>query len=125
MNPPLTLHHSSSTCDAILIDINDANTPPELLLSAVLQRISQYTTRNQTSTGSAQAAELIEHHLHMLSDLPSLTPVLRATCQQLSEQWASVAEQTAEYAEKLSKPPRSSFITRLIYGARPSSSSTY
>jgi DNA-binding HxlR family transcriptional regulator len=35
---------------------------------------------------------VIEKHLQALSELPELAPVLRATCQQLSEQWATLVD---------------------------------
>jgi len=97
-----------------LIDVNAGNTPPELLVSAVLQRISQYNTRCLETGACAQSAATIEYHLRTLADLPNLAPVLRATCQQLSEQWALVAERATP------KPPRSTstFIARLISGVR-------
>ncbi|WP_228124536.1 hypothetical protein [Glaciimonas soli] len=124
----LTSTPASIAQNAILIDINAIDTPPEMLLSAVLQRISRYITVNQQAAGTTsaqtQAAEMIEHHLHALSELPCLTPVLRATCQQLSEQWTHIAEQVAEHTTTSGKAipssSRPSFIARLIYGDRVS-----
>ncbi|MGS0742363.1 hypothetical protein ACVBEF_11085 [Glaciimonas sp. GG7] len=104
---------STASSNTILININASNISPELLVSAVLQRISQYNTRNH-ETACVQSAATIEYHLRTLADLPSLNPVLRATCQQLSEQWALVAERATP------KTPRSAstFIARLISGVR-------
>ncbi|KAF3998236.1 hypothetical protein HAV38_10910 [Glaciimonas immobilis] len=101
--------------NTLLIDINANDIAPELLVSAVLQRISQYNTRSGDPAHCAQSAATIEYHLHTLSELPTLAPVLRATCQQLSEQWALVAERAAP------SQPRSAstFIARLISGSRP------
>ena len=114
MTKPVTSKASSASTDMILIDINARNIPPELLVSAVLQRISQYNTRSLETGACAQSAATIEYHLRTLADLPTLAPILRATCQQLSEQWALVAERA------LPKNPRSAstFITRLIAGGR-------
>ena len=115
MTKPVPSKASSKSTDTILIDINARNIPPDLLVSAVLQRISQYNTRSLEDGACAQSAATIEYHLRTLADLPTLAPVLRATCQQLSEQWALVVERS------LPKHPRSAstFITRLITGARP------
>ena len=111
---PVTSKASSAPTDTILIDINAHNIAPELLVSAVLQRISQYNTRSLGTGDCAQSAATIEYHLRTLADLPTLAPVLRATCQQLSEQWALVGERA------MPKHPRSAstFLTRLISGGR-------
>ncbi|WEF33380.1 hypothetical protein [Pseudoduganella chitinolytica] len=65
---------------------------PELMLSAVLHLMSHYTA----SEGSAcvKLAAVIERHLKALSSLPGMAPVLAATCQQLSEQWAGIVERS-------------------------------
>jgi hypothetical protein len=47
-----------------------------------------------------------------LAELPNLAPVLRATCQQLSEQWATVVERTMPPPEKFN------FFSRMVAGAR-------
>lgn len=82
---------------------------PELLLSAVLHLMSHYTANG----GCTRLASVIERHLKALSDLPELAPVLRATCQQLSEQWAAVVEQA--------RPPqeRAGLLARLMGRPRP------
>ncbi|WP_038490579.1 hypothetical protein [Collimonas arenae] len=89
-------------------------TPPELLISAVLHLISQYNMHNLATDACVQSARTIERHLRTLSDWPELAPVLRATCQQLSEQWTSMIER----ALPKQKNERSAFITRLISGTR-------
>ena len=58
-------------------------------------------------------ASVIERHLKVLADLPDLTPVLGATCQQLSEQWATVVERS------LPQPKKRSFLLRLAHGTQP------
>jgi len=65
---------------------------PELLVSAVLHLMSHYTANTPESGTCVRLASVIERHLKALAELPELAPVLRATCQQLSEQWAMVVE---------------------------------
>ncbi len=68
---------------------------PELLVSAVLHLMSQYTVNAATEQRNCvKLASVIERHLKALSELPGLAPVLRATCQQLSEQWENVVDHT-------------------------------
>ncbi|SFH96412.1 hypothetical protein SAMN04515618_106216 [Collimonas sp. OK307] len=98
----------------VSITTEDYRTPPELLISAVLHLISQYNMHNLASDACVQSARTIERHLRTLSDWPGLAPVLRATCQQLSEQWVSMIER----ALPKQKSERSAFITRLISGTR-------
>ena len=59
---------------------------PELMLSNVLHLMSHY----HANAACPNLASVIERHLRVLSSLPSLAPVLQATCQQLSQQWASM-----------------------------------
>jgi hypothetical protein len=86
---------------------------PELMLSAVLHLMSHYTANAAGDGGCVKLASVIERHLKALSSLPGLAPVLRATCQQLSDQWAIVVEQA--------RPPqeRAGFLARLIGRPRP------
>lgn len=88
---------------------------PELLVSAVLHLMSHYTV-NSAVNGDAGAcvklASVIERHLKILAELPNLAPVLRATCQQLSEQWASLVERSLPQQNKLN------LFARLVAGAR-------
>ncbi|MFD1154655.1 hypothetical protein [Undibacterium aquatile] len=68
---------------------------PEILVSAVLHLMSHYTVNSINAEGEAacvKLASVIEKHLQALSELPELAPVLRATCQQLSEQWATLVD---------------------------------
>ncbi|MBF8177487.1 hypothetical protein DBR37_16780 [Herminiimonas sp. KBW02] len=91
---------------------NAAPAQPELLVSAVLHLMSHYTANNQESSSCIKLASVIERHLKALADLPDLAPVLRATCQQLSEQWATVVERAMPPPEKFK------LFTRLVAGAR-------
>ncbi|HTD03497.1 hypothetical protein [Undibacterium sp.] len=88
---------------------------PELLVSAVLHLMSHYTANNAEHgdhRACVKLASVIERHLKILAGLPDLAPVLRATCQQLSEQWALVVERTLPQQGKLN------LLTRLVTGAR-------
>lgn len=67
---------------------------PELMLSAVLHLMSHYHAQYASSGSCPKLASSIERHLQLLSELPNLAPVLRATCQQLSQQWALMIEPT-------------------------------
>lgn len=85
---------------------------PELMLSAVLHLMSHYTANRNEHGGCLKLAAVIERHLKALASLPELAPVLSATCQQLSEQWASVVEQ------QLPAPQPSNFLSRIMARAR-------
>ena len=89
-----------------------ATVQPELLVSAVLHLMSQYTTHHQESSACVKLASVIERHLKALADLPDLAPVLRATCLQLSEQWAMVVERP------MPPPEGTGLLTRLMTGSR-------
>lgn len=94
------------------LEPNGVSSQPELLVSAVLHLMSHYTA-NVSETGSCiKLASVIERHLKALADLPDLAPVLRATCLQLSEQWATVVERAMPRPEKLN------LFTRLVSGTR-------
>ncbi|MGO4378646.1 hypothetical protein [Pseudoduganella sp. RAF53_2] len=99
------------------IDQNDPifhepNQHPELMLSAVLHLMSHYTANAGDNGGCVKLASVIERHLKALSTLPGLAPVLSATCQQLSEQWAAVVERSLPQ-------PQPSFLSRIMGRQRP------
>lgn len=83
----------------------------ELLVSAVLHLMSHYTAA-RTGTDGAKLAAVIERHLKALADLPELAPVLRATCHQLSEQWAGLVGKTMQASAK------PNLFHRLVVGSR-------
>jgi hypothetical protein len=85
---------------------------PELLVSAVLHLMSHYTAHHEESSTCVRLASVIERHLKALADLPELAPVLRATCQQLSEQWALIVEKA------MPQPERFRLLSRLVGGTR-------
>ena len=98
--------------DQVLEEPNAAPAQPELLVSAVLHLMSHYTANNQESSSCIKLASVIERHLKALAELPGLAPVLRATCQQLSEQWGVVVERAMPQPEKFK------LLSRLVAGQR-------
>lgn len=84
---------------------------PELLVSAVLHLMSHYSSARNDADGS-KLAPVIERHLKALADLPDLAPVLRATCRQLSVQWANMVGKTKRASAKRN------LFHRLIVGPR-------
>ena len=78
---------------------------PELMLSNVLHLMSHY----HADAACPKLASVIERHLRVLSSLPSLAPVLQATCQQLSQQWAAMV--TASINQP--KPAKGTLLERL------------
>ncbi len=85
---------------------------PELMLSAVLHLMSHY----HADSACPKLAGVIERHLQALSGLPDLGPVLQATCQQLSQQWAALV---ARHRPAPPKPTLRARLTRLLSARRP------
>ncbi len=92
------------------IESSTVPTQPELLVSAVLHLMSHYAANVSESGDCIKLASVIERHLKALVNLPNLAPVLRATCQQLSEQWVAVVERA------MPKPEKTNFFARLVVG---------
>jgi hypothetical protein len=84
---------------------------PEMLVSAALHLMSHYSANAAKGGSCVKLAAVIERHLKALAGHAELAPVLRATCGQLSEQWAAVVEQSL-------LRPRSSLLERLVTGPR-------
>ena len=87
---------------------------PELLLSAVLHLMSHY----HAGSPCEKLAGVIERHLQALAGSPGLRPVLQATCQQLSQQWAALV------ALHQPTPPKTTLLDRLarmLSARRPAS----
>lgn len=103
---------ASETMNPAFFEATGASTKPELLVSAVLHLMSHYTARNHDAGGCTKLASVIERHLKALADLPELAPVLRATCRQLSQQWAKVVEHTMQPQDKRNR------LLRLMTGPR-------
>lgn len=102
----------SEKINPAFVEPNAAPAQPELLVSAVLHLMSHYTAHSQESNGCVKLASVIQRHLKALADLPNLAPVLRATCQQLSEQWGSVVEST------MPQPEKYTLLSRFVSGSR-------
>ena len=66
---------------------------PELLVAAALHLMSHYSASANRDGPCLKLACVIERHLQALAGHAGLSPVLRATCLQLSEQWQGVIEQ--------------------------------
>lgn len=96
----------------VFLEPNGAPPQPELLVSAVLHLMSLYTANSGETGACIKLASIIERHLKVLADLPELAPVLRATCQELSEQWAMVVERAMPRPEKLKRVNWSVWGTR-------------
>lgn len=79
---------------------NHSQHRPELMLSAVLHLMSHYMARRGEDGACVKLASVIERHLKALACRSDLAPVLSATCQQLSEQWAEVVERALPRAGK-------------------------
>ena len=99
--------------DPMFLEAQEGGVRPELLMSAVLHLMSHYTARSDEDGACVKLASVIERHLKALAGLPELAPVLRATCQQLSEQWEAVVERT------LPKPVKPHFLERWMTAAKP------
>lgn len=98
--------------DPIFLSSNHAGNRPELMLSAVLHLMSHYTASAADSGACLKLASVIERHLKALASLPDLGPVLQATCQQLSEQWAGVVERG------MPRPVKNTFLSRIMSAAK-------
>jgi hypothetical protein len=103
--------HNHHCANVVPLGTAKSRVASELLISTVLQLISQHSTLVKADAETAaRSAATIEHHLKTLAGLPGMEPILRATCQQLSEQWGMMHEQ------QLPKPTSSALFTRLISG---------
>lgn len=85
----MAIEHSTRTIE----EPGTLSSQPELLVSAALHLMSHYSTRRDDAGTCLKLAFVIERHLKALAGHGDLAPVLRATCQQLSEQWAGMVEQ--------------------------------
>lgn len=70
-----------------------------LLVASLLHLMSHYTARSDGEQPCVKLASVIERHLCALARLPDADPVLRATCEQLTERWAALVDR------QLPRPP--------------------
>jgi hypothetical protein len=91
----------------------DPRSQDALLVASLLHLMSNYTTRGDGEQPCVKLASVIERHLCALSRLPNIDPVLRATCEQLADQWAVVVD------AKLPPPApaRQPLLTRFMRGS--------
>ena len=66
---------------------------PELLVSSALHLMTHYSAQAGQDGACVKLASVIERHLKALAGHADLNPVLRATCQQLAQQWETVVDQ--------------------------------
>jgi hypothetical protein len=84
---------------------------PDLLVSAALHLMSHYGTRPGADSACLKLACVIERHMKALAALPHLSPVLRDTCTQLAEQWASHIDACSP------RPARPGLLARALAGS--------
>lgn len=99
--------------DETLPAAQPARSQDVLLVASLLHLMSHYTVRGENEQPCVKLASVIERHLCALSRLPEIDPVLRATCEQLAEQWESVVD------AKLPVPARQPLLARFMKGAWP------
>ena len=68
----------------------------QLLASSALHLMTHYSAQAAQAGSCVKLASVIERHLKALASHGELNPVLRATCEQLSEQWAAVVDQAVQ-----------------------------
>jgi len=86
-----------------------------LLVASLLHLMSHYTARGDGEQPCVKLASVIERHLCALSRLPSIDPVLRATCEQLADQWAGVVDAKLPAPA----PARQPLLARFMKGGWP------
>ena len=90
-----------------------------LLVASLLHLMSHYSARTSGPTSGEQPcvklASVIERHLCALARLPSIDPVLRATCEQLADQWAGVVDAKLPAPA----PTRQPLLARFMKGGWP------
>ena len=63
-----------------------------VLVASLLHLMSHYSAKGDGEQPCVKLASVIERHLCALSRLSTIDPVLRATCEQLADQWANVVD---------------------------------
>lgn len=83
-----------------------------VMLASLLHLMSHYTARDEKDRPCVRLASVIERHLCALARLPELDPVLRATCEQLSERWAALVD------AGMPQPVKRNLIERIMRSSR-------
>lgn len=78
------------------------------LVASLLHLMSHYSVRSEKEEPCIKLAAVIERHLTALSRLPGVDPVLRASCEQLSETWGDMVD------VRLPVPTRRNIFARLM-----------
>jgi hypothetical protein len=104
----MDMNEDMKEINASLLEPGSATSRPELLVSAALHLMSHYSANASESGACVKLASVIERHLKALADMHELAPVLRATCQQLAEQWGAVVEKS------LPKPEKPTLLARIV-----------
>lgn len=81
---------------------------PELIASATLFLMAKYACDG----GCTRLASIIARHLEQLAEHPDASPVLRATCAQLLDQWDQIAAH--EVARQASPGQSSGVLAKLV-----------
>ena len=81
-------------------------------MSSALHLMTHYSAQAGKDGACIKLASVIERHLKALAGHGELSPVLRATCQQLAEQWAGVVDQA------LPQPTPRTLLGRFSHGPR-------
>jgi hypothetical protein len=82
---------------------------PDLLVAAVLHLMSHYVSGPFDAARRDSLAEVIERHLSELVALPGLSPILRATCEQLATHWTGL---------RAAPTPPIGWLRRILQGRR-------
>ena len=97
--------------DPTFTEADNPSQRPELLVSALLHLMSHYSANTNGGSAENRLASVIERHLKALIDLPDLSPVLRATCVQLTSHWKEIVDRSTPPPVKREKQ---SFVSRLF-----------
>jgi hypothetical protein len=85
-----------------------------VLVAALLHLMSHYTINSARGRGQegpcVKLASVIERHLTALARSADADPVLRATCEQLSSNWASLVDS----ALPVPVPPKRPLLERIL-----------
>ena len=81
-----------------------------LLVASLLHLMSHYSAKGDGEPPCVKLASVIECHLCALARLPTIDPVLRATCEQLADQWANVVDARLPPAAPAKQPLLARFM---------------
>jgi hypothetical protein len=95
--------------DQPLLAPRDAGKQNARLLASLLHLMSHYSVRSGNEEPCIKLAVVIERHLTALSRLPGVDPVLRASCEQLSDTWGDLVD-----VRLLPVPTRRNIFARLM-----------